>query len=329
MATDITAGLFATPEQLQQAQTQQALANSVSMAQLTPEQSARQMAQFGGYQLAGALGSQDPQLRIQAARQQILQGLNPNDSAAMAKAAQDLAQAGDQQGAMQLAQRALEVRNTESQISGRTEEKQAQRDMQLQLAREKIQAQIEMAKERGANQLQIAQMMQNGRLELAHLAASLKSEKVPTVDDKSATRIGQNTVFDSLINEGDKLTEIIDKNKDAFSLGGRAATAVKSVMNPSAPSVQAVSDVDSYMKKARNAYLLAAKGTQTEGDAQRAWDEFAGKLDFSSAEGAKRSVERIKNELTTQKQANEAYLKSRGVSSGAALGTKENPIKLK
>ena len=333
MATDSVLGLFTDPAQYAQQQSAGVDQRAAQFAQMTP----LQQAQFGIYGganrvaggLAGMMGAQDPQMQLAAMRQQVLQGLDPNDPASMTKAAQTLAQKGDQTGAMQLAQRALEVRNVESQISGRTEEKQAQREMQMQMAREKIQAQIDMAKERGATQLQIAQMQIDGRNQLAQLAAALKSEKAPTVDDKAATRIGQNTVFDTLINEGAKLTEVIDKNKDAFSLGGRASTAIKSVMNPSAPSVQAVSDVDSYLKKARNAYLLAAKGTQTEGDAQRAWEEFAGRLDFSSAEGAKRSVERIQTELSTQKQANEAYLKSRGVSSGAALGTKENPIKLK
>jgi hypothetical protein len=268
-------------------------------------------------------------MKLIGLRKQVLQGLNPNDSAAMGKAAQALAQAGDQQGAMQLAQKALEVRNVESQISGRTEEKQAQREMQIQLARERNDAMLQAARERGASQKEIAQMQIDGRNQLAQMVSAMKGEKAQVADDKAATRIGQNTVFDNLISEGENLTKVIDANKDSFSLGGRAATAVKSVMNPSAPSVQAVSDVDSYLKKARNAYLLAAKGTQTEGDAQRAWEEFAGRLDFSSAEGAKRSVARIQSELGTQRQANESYLKSRGISSGAALGTKDNPIKLK
>lgn len=337
MATDSILGLFTDPYQYMQQQNQAQDAAARNFATLDP----MQRAQYGIYKgagqlgggIAGALGAQDPALRLQSLRNQIMQGVDPNDPAAIAKAAQALSQAGDQQGALQLSQAALARRDVESQISGRTEEKQAQREMQMQLARERIQAQIDIAKERGATQLQIAQMMQDGRMQLAQLAASLKqgqqTEKAQVADDKAATRLGQNTVFDTLINEGDKLTSVIDENKDAFSLGGRASTAIKSVMNPSAPSVQAVSDVDSYLKKARNAYLLAAKGTQTEGDAQRAWEEFAGRLDFSSAEGAKRSVERIQKELATQKKANEAYLKSRGISSGAPLGTKENPIKLK
>lgn len=346
MATQdsIVSGLFTTPEQYQQQQLQTVLANRMAEAKLSPEERANYFLGAGidraAQGVGGLMGVQDPAMKLMAARQQVLQGLDPNDPASMTKAAQALAQAGDQQGAMQLAQRALEIRNVESQISGRTEEKQAQRALQKQIADERnatqleavrlqTEAKIEAAAKAGATQKEIAQMRIEGQQQLAQIAASMRAEKVQVADDKAATRIGQNTVFDTLISEGDKLTAVIDANKDAFSLGGRASTAIKSVMNPSAPSVQAVSDVDSYLKKARNAYLLAAKGTQTEGDAQRAWEEFAGKLDFSSAEGAKRSVERIKTELATQKQSNEAYLKSRGISSGAALGTKENPIKLK
>jgi len=326
MATDTMAGLFSTPEQYQQAQLAQQQANAMAMAQLTPEQQANAGMRVAGYQLgngiAGALGAKDPALQMQAARQSILKGVDQTSAASMREAAQKLADLGDLQGANALAQQSVG-------IQAKIDEKQAARESQLEAVRMRNEAMIQAARERGATQLQIAQMQVESRNQIAQLAAAMKGEKAQVADDKAATRIGQNTMFDTLISEGDKLTGVIDKNKDAFTLGGRAATAVKSVMNPSAESVSAVSDVDSYMKKARNAYLLAAKGTQTEGDAQRAWDEFAGKLDFSSAEGAKRSIGRIKTELETQRQANDAYLKSRGISSGAALGTKDNPIKLK
>lgn len=189
----------------------------------------------------------------------------------------------------------------------------AQREQQLTLARERIDAQIQMARERGATQETIARMQIEGRQQLATLVQALKSEKPVEVDDKSATRIGQNIIFDKLAVDGTNLLDTIDKNKKAFTLPGRAEAAVKSVAKPDDPMVKARSDVDAYLNKARNAYLLAAKGTQTEGDAQRAWTEFANSLDFSSAEGAKRSVERIREELLTQKRANEAYLRSRRI----------------
>lgn len=194
----------------------------------------------------------------------------------------------------------------------------AARQQQLELARERIQAQIDIARERGATQAQIAQMQIDGRVQLAQLTAALKQDKPTDVDDKAATRIGQNVIFDKLAADGKNIIDQIDKNKNAFTLSGRGEALIKSVTNPDDPIVKARSDVDAYLNKARNAYLLAAKGTQTEGDAQRAWQEFAGSLDFSSADGAKRSVERIRTELQTQKQANEAYLRSRRIPTQAA-----------
>lgn len=194
----------------------------------------------------------------------------------------------------------------------------------IKAAQERADAMLQAARERGATQQQIAQMeiesrnriaqlQAEARVQLAQLTAALKQDKPADVDDKSATRIGQNVIFEKLAADGKTIIDQIDQNKGAFTLSGRGEAALKSVFSPNDPVVKARSDVDAYLNKARNAYLLAAKGTQTEGDAQRAWQEFAGSLDFSSAEGAKRSVERIRTELQTQKQANEAYLRSRRI----------------
>lgn len=314
MATDSVMGLFADPQQIQQAQQQAALQRGIDLAQLDPFQRASAQLYSGGYNLGGAvasaLGTQDPALQMATLRKQVLQGVNQADAKSLADAAQKLSAAGDLQGANALAQQSVA-------IQAKIDEKQAARETQLEAVRMRNEAMIQSARERGATQLQIAQMQVESRNQIAQLAAALKSEKAPVADDKAATRIGQNTTFDSLIAEGTGLVSDIDNNKDAFSLTGRGTAAFQSIFNPDAPEVKVKSDVDAYLNKARNAYLLAAKGTQTEGDAQRAWAEFAGSLDFSSAAGAKRSVERITKELGTQKKANESYLKSRGITSGA------------
>jgi hypothetical protein len=113
MADPTTAGLFSTPEQYQQAQSQAALQNAITMGQLTPEQSSRAALMFAGNRgaqgIAGALGAQDPQMKIAAARQQILQNLDQTNPQSMMQGAQALAQAGDNQGAQQLAQAAREA----------------------------------------------------------------------------------------------------------------------------------------------------------------------------------------------------------------------------
>jgi hypothetical protein len=321
MATDNLQALFGGTMLPQDMQQELINKRAREFATLTPSQQLGQMGYKAGAALGGGLAQAmgvditDPQIKRMSQLQALTQGAEstPEGLKVLSKKLSDAGFAAEAAMAMD---KAREAELTMAKTTSLVEDKQAAREQQLMLAREKIQSQIDIARERGATQLQIAQMMQDGRMQMAQLAAALKSEKPQVADDKAATRIGQNTVFENLITEGDTLKNVIDENKDSFSLGGRAATAVKSVMNPSASSVKAVSDVDSYLKKARNAYLLAAKGTQTEGDAQRAWEEFSGRLDFSSAEGAKRSVDRIKTELDTQRKSNEAYLQSRGISSG-------------
>jgi hypothetical protein len=178
MATDSIMGLFTTPEQYQQAQLAQQQAMAAQMARLTPEQQASAGMRVAGYQIGSgignALGAQDPMLKLQSMRQQVLQGLDPNDVTSITKAAQALAQAGDQQGAMQLAQRALEIRNVESQISGRTEEKQAQRALQLQMAQEKNQTARDIAEERSRTSKEIAAERNAIMAEIAKANASLR-----------------------------------------------------------------------------------------------------------------------------------------------------------
>jgi hypothetical protein len=106
--TDNMAGLFATPEQYQQAQLAQQQALAAQMAQLTPEQQANAGLRVAGYQLgsgiAGALGAQDPMLKLQTIRNQIIRNVDQTNPQSMMQAAQQLAQAGDAQGASQLAQ---------------------------------------------------------------------------------------------------------------------------------------------------------------------------------------------------------------------------------
>lgn len=97
MATDSIMGLFASPEQLQQAQYNQALDRSIQLAKLSPVQ--RGLANVGAssYMLGGAIGSalgaEDPMLKRQAARRAMVQQVNPADANSLKQAIQ--ASSGD------------------------------------------------------------------------------------------------------------------------------------------------------------------------------------------------------------------------------------------
>ena len=128
MATDIVGGLFGiTPEAYQAQQNRQALAQSAELAQLDPFASARTSLIYGGRQLggaiAGALGAEDPQLRIISARNAVMQEVDPTNPASLQSAIQRLASAGDQRGALELSNYLRKAQGDYALIQQRTAEK--------------------------------------------------------------------------------------------------------------------------------------------------------------------------------------------------------------
>jgi len=114
-------GLFTSPQQYQQGLQTEALNQGVSLARLSPVERAAAMGYAGAAQvgrgLGGMLGAEDPQMKIAATRQQIMQQVDQTDPQSMAQAAQALNQAGDLQGARALAQAAQEAAFKQSQIT--------------------------------------------------------------------------------------------------------------------------------------------------------------------------------------------------------------------
>lgn len=121
MATDSIMGLFTTPEQYQQAQNQAALQRGIDLAQLDPFQRASAQLYQGGYLAGGAIGglmgAEDPMLKIQSFRNQVLRDVDQTDPTHLAQAAQALNREGDVQGARALAQAAQEAAFKQSQIT--------------------------------------------------------------------------------------------------------------------------------------------------------------------------------------------------------------------
>lgn len=329
MATDSILGLFTDPYQYMQQQSQAQDAAAQRFAQLDPMQRAqygiyRGAGQLGGG-LAGAMGAQDPALRLQSLRNQIMQGVDPNDPAAIAKAAQALSQAGDQQGALQLSQAALARRDVESQISGRTEEKQAQREAQMQMARERIQAQIEIAKERGATQLQIAQMMQQGRMQLAQLAASMKTSQpkmlpaslqkdegkdLETIDTYTAQQQALQPALASLTPN--------EKGVRKLELGPvkNLQYAAQNLAGNSTPESRAYEGLKSAVDTAVNLQVSAEKGVQTDKDVLRFAQALIAAYGRNDSEATFQALKRYNDALVGAQERAKGRLESRRRSQG-------------
>jgi hypothetical protein len=151
-----------TPEMLQQRQFEMADRQAQEYAQLTPLQRASYGLARGGYQLAGALGGEDPQLRMVSTRNAIARQIDPTDPQSMMRGIQALQQAGDQVGAMQLAQ---VLRQVEGDIAQRFQ-REAAGEASLAAARRQPTQAVAQSLQEARRISEITQALQNPELSL-------------------------------------------------------------------------------------------------------------------------------------------------------------------
>jgi len=130
MAENIVAGLFGlTPEMYGEQQRRSALREGIDFAKLTPGEAGAAMTYAGarglGGAIAGAMGIEDPQLKLISARNTIAQQIDQTNPESILKGAQMLAQAGDQQGAFALAEYARKAQSEMALAQQRLREKAA------------------------------------------------------------------------------------------------------------------------------------------------------------------------------------------------------------
>jgi len=116
MAENIVAGLFGlTPQMYGEQQRRSALQEGITLAQLDPAARGAAMTYAGarglGNAIGGAFGVEDPQLKMISARNAVAQQIDQSNPESILQGAQMLAQAGDQQGAMALAQYARQAQS--------------------------------------------------------------------------------------------------------------------------------------------------------------------------------------------------------------------------
>ena len=124
MAENIVAGLFGmNPQMYGEQQRVGALQEGITLAQLDPASRGAAMTYAGarglGSAIGGAMGVEDPQLKLISARNAIAQQIDQTDPQSILKGAQMLSQAGDQQGAMALAQYARQAQSEMAQTQQR------------------------------------------------------------------------------------------------------------------------------------------------------------------------------------------------------------------
>jgi uncharacterized protein YwgA len=268
MATDSVMGLFTSPQQYQQGLQAEALNQGVSLARLSPVERAAAMGYAGAAQvgrgLGGMLGAEDPQMKIAAARQQVLQGLDQTDSASLAKAAQQLSSIGDVQGANALAQQAISIQS-------KIDEKKAAREQALILGREKIQSAEQIASERNALMAQIAQMNSALRGANSDVQRQLIEQRIEDLkvkaDEKQATlqsqAQGKVAAFDSALDTLNVIATHPGKKSVVGALTGGVASMI-----PGTDAAGFASQLETFKAQTFIPQVAALKGMGALSDAE-------------------------------------------------------------
>lgn len=331
--TSSNAGLFMTPELYQQERQQQFANRASQLAQLDPAALGNFYAMTSGFgagnALAGALGVQDPMMKLASVRQSVLQGVDQTDATSLRKAAQSLADAGDLQGANALAQQSVN-------IQAKIDEKQMARDQALQIAKMNIEARIEQARMQGEDRKIIAQMQIEGRKELAAIAAALKqgpNKPLTTQDIKMANELTASVKDANYgINEADRFTKMLDEGTIKFGAVENMASKARALASKSNESDVAKSDMEKWITASINAVLNQAKGVQAKDDAERAQRQIMEALDKNDPKLVKNGVIRIKKLLENTKDDAISGLelmsqeRSRDLTSRATSGNKADPL---
>lgn len=193
MATEIVGSLFGvTPEMFQQRQAEMADRQALEYAQLSPLQRASYGLARGGYQLAGALGGQDPQLQMISRRQAIARQIDPTNLNSMQMGIQALAQAGDQVGAMQLSQ---VLRQAENDIALRSQREASATASLAAATRERTQStpeKIQLAREFASRKGEVGspeyEAEFNSQLTRLTTTSAATSEKIQLARELAARR---------------------------------------------------------------------------------------------------------------------------------------------
>lgn len=318
--TSQIAGLFMTPELYQQQQNDAALARGVQLAQLDPFQRASAQLYQGGYLAGGALGqalgAQDPMLQALTARKQVAQNIDWTKPESIAAGAQALAQNGDTQGALLIAEegRAAQLRIAQAQkaanMNGATTVSERNRNM-IQQAEVKLAKGEKLTPEEEANARWLlaqeskpkifrdsdtGEIIKIDPLDVTSAAPNLSKllgkqaatgvspqaagvsttapSKVDTGTRKELGNVDQNLVeLDTSINKIASLTPKIEEVN--LGLTQNLERGIRGFFGRPTEDTKQFKELQREIRKQSNNLLLLAKGTQTEGDAQRARDQLA------------------------------------------------------
>jgi hypothetical protein len=306
---------------------QRMAATQASLAQASKTQEEERRIRIGAEQ-AELLQQQLNALGPDATDEQVLNVLtrygNPEKALSALQTKQARQEGQDFRAAQAQQQRDFQAQQAELARQAREQQAERDREVRVQMAADAIQARIDAARERNATQVQIAQMQQEGRRQIAALAASLKGPKaLPAAlqkeEDKDLELIDNfEARKETLAPAIQALTPDPKTNKPFLELGplANARYFAQNASGNSTDQSRAFANLQRAVQEATNLKTDAAKGVQTDKDVLRFANELIaafGKYD------TKTTLEALTNFRTATEKAQDrtrTRLESRRESQG-------------
>jgi hypothetical protein len=235
--------------------------------------------------------------------------------------------------AKQVAASIERAQNLKAQIDARAAEAEAKARIKLEADTERARTQAERDKAQREHQIELERIRQEGRQFQTQLTASLKGADKPkeTASDRARLEQARNIAIKT---EGtlDKITEFENKiNKGELTFGalGNLASTGRVAFGVSKQKDINLREFKKFTLAAANDLLLLAKGTQTEGDAQRARDQVVAALDTNDTKAVQSALAELKRVVgTTRKSAEltiQDYNDTFGTNKAVPGGTRPAP----
>ena len=164
--------------------------------------------------------------------------------------------------------------------------------------------------------VQVAKQSAEARTEAARLAAEARraasDAKLAQMPKDVAEKVTANIALESGVKRMDDLITKINKGEVNFTVLDSLWAKANAMFGNFTPEGKIAADTKAEIKAQANLVLQNAKGVQTEGDAQRAYDLIINDLEKNSTAGVKSALSRLKAQQELTIKANKEYARRRG-----------------
>lgn len=293
---EIINGLFGIdPAQYQQQQLVKQSNANMQLAQMDPLQARRYALMQAGTDIGnagmGLLGIQDPMLQQATELKQIASQFDTTTPKGLIQLAQAIKDKYPQQAQQAVA---------------------AAQKMQLDAASvyqktgENLNALIASGKYTPESLSKFQQTRNAGDLVLAVTPEKMGDTAVKEV----ATAEKNNNILTSTNKKLDSWLTEVETGKIEFGLGTRIGAQYERARGTQSANTQKLDSLNKFLETERNNILMAAKGTQTEGDADRAMKQIMSNTDFNNAASVAQALKDLKAYKETQIEGNKVYIDS-------------------